>query len=55
MHRIQYTIQYNIGKAKYVLTWHDGIKKHDDGSDFYDIAIFHNKKKLYSFIKTKFN
>lgn len=41
-----YKVQHNIGRAKYVLSFHDGKKKHPDGSDFYDIAIFHNKKDL---------
>jgi len=45
------TIQTNIGTSKYVVTWHDGQKKHTDGSDFHDIAIFKNKKKMNSFIK----
>ena len=40
----------NIGHAKYVVSYHNGIKKHNDGSDFFDIAIFKNKKKLNDFI-----
>ena len=36
----------NIGKSKYVISSHDGKKKHKDGSDFYDIDIFKNKKDL---------
>jgi len=40
----------NIGHAKYVVNYHDGIKKHNDGSDFFDIAIFKNKKKFNAFI-----
>ena len=43
--------QMNIGKAKYVFSFHDGIKKHKDGSPFYDIKIFHNKMKAKAFIK----
>jgi hypothetical protein len=43
-------IQYRIGHAKYLVNFHDGIKKHPDGSDFFDIAIFKNKKKLQDFI-----
>ncbi len=42
-------VQYNIGKCKYVVSFHDGIKTHKDGSKFYDIAIFKNKQKLNSF------
>ena len=46
-----YNIQYNIGKCKYVVNFHDGIKTHKDNSLFYDIAIFTNKVKLTKFIK----
>lgn len=41
-----YYVQNNIGRSKYVLSFHNGIKKHNDGSNFYDIEIFKNKKKL---------
>lgn len=41
----------NVGKAKYVVSYHDGIKHHNDGSPFYDVAIFKNKKKKDNFIK----
>lgn len=44
-----YYIQNGIGKAKYVINYHDGIQKHKDGSNFYDIRIFHNKKDLAKF------
>ena len=46
----QFNTMTNIGRAKYVVNYHDGIKKHNDGSDFYDIAIFKSKKKFYGFI-----
>ena len=36
----------NIGRAKYVISYHDGEKKHKDGSDFFDVDIFKNKKDL---------
>ena len=41
-----YYLMTNVGLAKYVLNYHDGVKKHADGSNFYDIAIFKNKQKL---------
>lgn len=41
----------NIGKAKYVVNHHDGIKTHNDGTPFFDINTFSNKKKLNTFIK----
>lgn len=43
------TIQYNIGNSKYVVNFHTG-KTNADGSKFYDVAIFSNKKKMKSFI-----
>ena len=46
----QYNIMYNIGACKYVVNFHNGIKRHDDGSSFYDIAIFKNKKKMNAFV-----
>jgi len=46
----RFYVQTNIGHAKYVVNHHDGISKHRDGSDFFAIAIFKNKKKLASFI-----
>lgn len=46
----QYNIMQNVGKCKYVVNYHDGIKKNKDGSNFYDIAIFRNKKKMNSFV-----
>jgi len=50
----RFYIQNNIGKAKYVVNSHDGNTKHSDGSDFFDIHIFHNKKKLNSFVSELF-
>lgn len=46
--------RYNIGKAKYVVTYYDDERKptHKDGSSFHDIRIFSNKKKMGEFIKT---
>lgn len=46
-----YKIMFNVGKAKYLVNYHNGIKKHKDGSNFYDISIFKNKKDLNAFIK----
>lgn len=37
---------YNIGRSKYVININDCIKKHLDGSDFYGIEIFSNKRKF---------
>jgi antirestriction protein len=45
----KYYMQFNVGKAKYVINYYDGIKKHKDGSEFYDIATFNNKRDLDEF------
>lgn len=46
----RYNIMYNVGKAKYVVNYHNGVSKHNDGSDFFDIATFTNKIKLNTFV-----
>jgi len=51
----QFYEQSNIGLAKYVVNFHDGKKKHKDGSNFFDIRIFKNKKNLKAFIKSLLN
>jgi len=45
----QFNIMCGIGKAKYLVNFYDGIKKHNDGSPFFDLRIFKNKKKLGMF------
>ena len=47
----EYYLQTNIGNAKYVVNYFDGVKSHKDGSPFYDIKIYKNKKKEEAFIK----
>ena len=41
----------NVGKAKYVVNYCTG-KTHSDGSDFYDMRIFKNKKIKDRFVKS---
>lgn len=41
--------QDNIGKAKYTISFHDGVQTHKDGSAFFGIRIFRNKKDLNNF------
>ena len=45
----RFTQQDGIGKAKYTISYHDGKQKHKDGSDFFGIQIFKNKKDLETF------
>lgn len=47
----QFYLQQNIGTVKYLLNYHNGERTHKDGSPFFDIKGFSNKKKLESFTK----
>lgn len=46
-----YNIMFGVGKAKYVVNYHDGVKKYNDGSRFYDTKLFSNKLEMNKFIK----
>ena len=46
----RYYQQDRVGSAKYTISYHDGKKKHKDGSDFFDIQTFKNKKDLAKFV-----
>lgn len=48
----RFSIQYGIGTAKYLVSFHDGVTKNRDGSEFFGIRIFKNKKKLNIFVET---
>jgi hypothetical protein len=50
MNILEYQINYNVGKAKYIISYYTG-KKHKDGSKFFDIKIFKNKKDFNDFLK----
>jgi len=41
----------NLGSAKYSVSFYDGKKTHPDGSDFYGLHLFKNKKKYEAYIK----
>lgn len=45
-----YRVQHNIGRAKYVVSFHDGIKTHPDGSPFFDVEIFGSKRRCQKFV-----
>ena len=47
---MEFNVQENIGRARYVVNHHDGVKTHRDGSPFFDLTIFSNKKKLRPFV-----
>lgn len=46
----QYYSTDNIGKAKYTVSFHDGVSTHKDGSPFFGIKTFSNLKKKQLFI-----
>ena len=50
MSKKDFYVTSNVGKAKYVVSFHDGVQAHDDGSPFYDIKICSTKRALNSFI-----
>jgi len=46
----KFNLKYNVGKVKYLVSFHNGVDKHKDGSNFYRIECFKNKIKLNAFI-----
>jgi hypothetical protein len=40
----QFNLMYDVGRAKYVINYHDGIDTHSDGSPFFGIKLFSNKR-----------
>ena len=46
-----YHFHSNVGKAKYLVDYHDGFQVHNDGSAFFGCAIFSNKKKRDQFVR----
>ena len=42
----------NVGSSKYVVNFHDGVKTHSDGSPFFDIRLFRNKRKKDVFVRS---
>jgi hypothetical protein len=48
----RYYQQDRVGSSKYTISYHDGKQKHKDGSDFFGIQTFKNKKDLAKFVNT---
>ena len=46
----EYFLMTGIGSSKYVVNFHDGVKTHPDGSEFYDIRIFRNRPAAEAFM-----
>lgn len=46
-----FNTRYGIGKSRYVVNFHDGVNTHNDGSPFFNIRIFSNKRNMEILIK----
>lgn len=44
-----FRIQERIGKARHVVSFHDGVKTHSDNSPFFDVRIFSRKRDALRF------
>lgn len=44
--RKSFIVNPQIGRAKYSISYYDGVSTHKDGSPFYGLKIFHNKREL---------
>lgn len=47
----QYQIHYNVGTVKYLVSFHDGVKTHPDGTPFFDVRTFRSKNEMQAFIR----
>jgi hypothetical protein len=47
----RYYERYGVGTTKYTVYFHDGVKTHRDGSEFFDVEMFRNRKKKDAFIR----
>lgn len=47
---LRYNEMSNVGTARYVVNFHDGEKTHPDGSAFFDLRVFQNKRAKDAFI-----
>ena len=41
-----------IGRVRHSVSFHDGIKIHQDGSPFFDLKIFARRKEKEAFIRS---
>jgi hypothetical protein len=45
----EFNVKFNVGRCKYLVSFHDGSKTHSDGSKFFDVALFKSKTELEKF------
>jgi hypothetical protein len=46
-----FRVRDSIGKARHVVSFHNGVKTHADHSPFFDIQICGNKRARHKFVK----
>lgn len=46
-----YRYTQNVGKARHVVSFHDGAKLHRDGSPFFDLRVFGRKRDAELFMR----
>jgi hypothetical protein len=46
-----FKVQERIGRARHVVSFHDGVKTHADYSPFFDMQICGNKRARQKFVK----
>lgn len=46
-----YNEMQNVGECRYLVNYHDGVKTHPDGSPFFDVSIFSNKRVKDRFVR----
>lgn len=47
---LTFSVTSNVGKAKYVVNYHDGIAVHTDSSPFFNVKILKSKPELNQFV-----
>lgn len=42
--------QENVGRVRHAVSFHDGVKTHQDGSPFFDLRTFSRKREARRFV-----
>lgn len=51
MSKKTYQVNPQIGRARHSVSFHDGVKTHRDGSEFFDIEIFRTAREKDRFVR----
>lgn len=47
-----FRVEQNVGRVRHLVTFHDGAKQHQDGSPFFELRTFRNKRECARFVRT---